>query len=89
MNPWEIVAEEDKTILGARIRLVLLRCPQLLEPYRVYALNRSGGYWDLVDRFSLPETNGTETPDWALRRAWARVMQQDSPSVLHGNMEKA
>lgn len=88
MNPWEIVAEEDKNISGYRHRLVLLRSPEPLQPYTVYALGRRSGSWDLVDRFPLSETDGTEAPDWALARAWTRLMEKVSNRVS-GKMEKA
>ena len=72
MEPWEIVAEQEKADLRARYKLVLLRSKNPMEPYKVYGLERTNGYWDLVDKFNLPGSVGSEYVDWAFEQAWPR-----------------
>ena len=76
MEPWVIAAQEDKKISGTPFRLVLLHRPLAEALYKVYALDRTQGYWELVDRYPLPETDGTEPPEWAMERAWARFKEK-------------
>jgi hypothetical protein len=68
--PWEIVAEEDQSHAEGLYRLILLRGPYLMDPYKIYGLIKKAGSWILVDKFEVPGTTGTEAPDWAFRRAW-------------------
>ncbi len=70
MNPWEIVAEQEKVDSEARYRLVLLRSSTPWEPYRVYGLERRNGFWDLVDKFNIPGSDGADDTDWAFEQAW-------------------
>jgi hypothetical protein len=70
MNSWEIVAEQEKTFSGLQYRLVLLRCQNSTEPYKVYGLERVASFWDLVDKFYLAESHGTEDLNWAFEQAW-------------------
>ncbi|HTC21583.1 MAG TPA: hypothetical protein VK859_12090 [bacterium] len=70
MKPWEIVAQEDKAVSEGSQRLILLRGPYLMDPYKIYGLVKQAGTWLLVDRFAVPGTTGTESPDWAFRHAW-------------------
>ncbi len=88
MEPWAIIAQEDKKISGTLFRLVLLRSPQPEKPYKVFALDRIQGHWDLVDRYPLPETDGTEPPEWALERAWSRFKEKGW-DLIRVNREKA
>jgi hypothetical protein len=70
MRPWEIIAQEDKSLSEGLQRLILLRGPYLMDPYKIYGLVKRAGSWILVDRFQVPGTTGTESPDWAFRQAW-------------------
>ena len=70
MKPWEIVAQEDKSLWEGLHRLILLRSPHLMDPYKIYGLEKREGSWVLVDKFHVPGTTGTESPDWAFRQAW-------------------
>jgi hypothetical protein len=70
MNPWEIVAQEDKSLSDRLHRLILLRSPFPMDPYKIYGLEKRSGSWVVVDKFHLSGTTGTESPDWAFRQAW-------------------
>lgn len=70
MKPWEIVAQEDLSHLEGHHRLILLRSPFPMDPYKIYGLIKRAGSWVLVDKFLLSGTTGTEAPDWAFRKAW-------------------
>ncbi len=77
MKPWEIVAEEEKSLVEGLHRLILLRSPHLMDPYKVYGLVKRAGAWLLVARFQVPGTTGTESPDWAFRQAWPHFQNHE------------
>ncbi len=74
MNPWKIIAEEEKSFAEGLRRLILLRSPHPMDPYKVYGLVKRAGSWLVVDRFQVPGTTGTEAPDWAFRQAWPQFL---------------
>ena len=87
MKILEPIGEQEKEIACSRYRLVLLRSPQPGEPFKIYGLERLGGFWDLVDKFYVPGSDGTEDPGWAFEQAWplfnARGLALEQPQLTH------
>jgi hypothetical protein len=81
MEPWHVVAQEEVYMGGTLQRVVLLKSPHPMEPYRVYGLERNLGFWELTKKFYIPGTTGLEDPSEVMTDAWLMLPSIGSPEI--------
>lgn len=81
MEPWHVMAQEEVYMGGTLHRLVLLKSPRALEPYRVYGLERNLGFWELTKRFYIPGTTGLEDPNEVMTEAWLMLPSIEATEI--------